>query len=105
MIAAYGKYAGVFDDTVGIEHVLGGATANIDDERAQFLLFIRKQRQRGGQTGKHDIIYLQLESFYGANGILQPVQISVDHMNIDFDTGPKHANGVGDALLAIHEKM
>jgi hypothetical protein len=36
----------VFDDAAAINHVLGRAAADVDHERAEFLLLGREQRQR-----------------------------------------------------------
>ncbi len=36
MITTDREHARMFDDAIGINHVLGGPTANIDDQRAEF---------------------------------------------------------------------
>ncbi len=73
MIAANRQHPGVLDDPVGIDDVVGRSAADVDDQRAEFLLLVRQQSKRGGQAVEHDVIHLQLQPLDGANRILQPV--------------------------------
>ena len=41
MVAAHGNRAGMLDDAVRIHHEIGRAAADINDQRAEFLLFGR----------------------------------------------------------------
>ena len=43
VVAADRQHAGVFDDPVGVHHVIRRAATDIDDQRAQFLLLVGQQ--------------------------------------------------------------
>jgi hypothetical protein len=62
VIPAHRQHAGVLDDAVGINDVLGRAAAEVDDQRAEFLLLVGEQRQGRGQSGKDDFIHFQLQA-------------------------------------------
>ena len=40
VVAADGQHAGVFDDAVAIDGVIGRPAADVNDQRAEFLLFV-----------------------------------------------------------------
>ena len=40
-----------------------------------------------------------------ADGVLQPVQIAVNDMHVHLEPRAQHADGIGHAVLAVHEKM
>ena len=105
MVAADRQHAGMLDDAVGIDDVFGRAAADVNDQRAEFLLLVGQQRQRGGQAVEHDVIHLQLQPLDRANRILQPVQIAMHDMHVHLDARAEHAHRVGDAVLAVHQKM
>src|SRR5581483_2362449 len=39
------------------------------------------------------------------NGVLEPVQIAVHDVNVDFDPRAEHPDGVGDSILPIHQEV
>lgn len=105
VITANGQDAGVFDDAVHIDDVFGGTAADVNDQRAQFFVFVREQCQGGGQTGENNVVHFELKAFNSANSILEAIEISVNDMDIHLDARAQHADGIGDAVLAVHEKV
>ena len=105
MVAADREHAGVLDDAVGIDDVIGRAAADVNDQRAEFLLLVRQQRERRGEAVEDDFVHLQLQAFDRADGILQAVGVAVDDVHIHFQARAQHADRVGDAVLAVHEKV
>jgi len=69
------------------------AAAEVDDERSRFLLLVGQEREGGGQAVEHDVIHLQLEALDGADRILQPVEVAVNHMNVHLDLRPSIPTG------------
>src|ERR1044071_4996580 len=105
MVAADGEQAGVFHDAAGAHHVLGGAAADVDDQGTQLFLLVAQDGQRRGESVENDVFHLELQGFHGADGILQPVEIAVDDVDVDLDPGAEHADGILDAGLAIDAEM
>ena len=105
MVAADRQHAGVLDDAVGIDDVIGRAAADVNDQRAEFLLLVGQQRERRGEAVEDDFVHLQLQAFDEADGVLQAVGVAVDDVNVHFQPRAEHADGIGDAVLAVHEKM
>ena len=104
MIPADGQHAGVLDNAVGINNIIGRATADIDHEGTHFLLLVAQQRQRRRQSVKDDVVNLQLQAFDGANGILEPVEIPMltDGVNHVVLGGQIDRFGVLNHVLNIH---
>ena len=105
VVAAHRQHAGMPDDAARIHDVIGRAAANVNDQRAQFLLLARQQRQRRGEAVEDDFVHLQLQPFHEPDGVLQAVGVAVDDVNVHFQARPEHADRVGHAVLAVHEKM
>ncbi len=105
MVAADRQHAGVLDDAVGIDDVFGRPAADVDDQRAEFLLLVRQQRERRGQAVEHDVVHLQLQPLDGANRVLQPVQVAMHDVHVHLDARAEHAHRVGDAVLPVHQEM
>ncbi len=63
VIATDGQHASVFDDAVGINNVIRRATADVNDQRAQFLLFARQQRERGSEAVENNLLHFKLQPF------------------------------------------
>jgi hypothetical protein len=61
VVAADRQHAGVLDDAVGIDDVIGRAAADVNDQRAQFLLLVRQQRERRGEAVEHNFVHFQLQ--------------------------------------------
>ena len=62
VVAADRQHAGVPDDAVGINDVIGRAAADVNDQRAEFLLLARQQRERRGQAVEDDFVHFQLQA-------------------------------------------
>ena len=43
--------------------------------------------------------------FDGADGVLQAVEVAVHDMHVHLQPRAQHAHRIGDAVLAVHEKM
>src|SRR5678816_3507623 len=95
----------MLDNATGANHVFGGASSNINDQRPQLLMLVAEQRQGRCQTTEHNVVYLELKPFDRANCVLQTVEISMDDMDIDFDPRAKHSDWIGNSILAIDKKM
>ena len=105
VVAANREHAGVLDDAADIDDVIGGAAADVNDERAEFLLLVREQRERGGEAVEDDFVHLNLKAFDEADGVLEAVRVAVDDVDIHFEPRAEHPDGIGDAVLAVHKKM
>ena len=64
-----------------------------------------EQGQGSSQPVKNNIVHLQLQALNGANGVLEPVEAAMDDVDIDFDARAKHSDRVGDAIVAVHQKV
>ncbi len=105
VIASDRQQPGVLHDAVRANDVFGRASAQVDHEGAQFLLFGAQQGQRRSQPVENDVLDLQLQAFDGANGVLQAVEIAVNHVHIALEFGTQHADRILDAILAVHMKV
>src|SRR5439155_3425002 len=92
-------------DTIGGDDVFGPAAADVNDQSAQLFVFVSQQGERGGQAAEHNVVHLKLQAFDRANGVLQTIQIPMNHMDIHLDASAEHADGIGNAVLAVHEEM
>src|ERR1700722_7014084 len=105
MIAAERECAGVFDDAVGINGVIRRASADVNDQRAEFLLLVRQQRERRRETVENNFLHFELQTFHDPHGVLQAVRVAVDSVHVHRDPRAKHSNGIGDAVVTVHQKM
>src|ERR1017187_9430369 len=102
MVAANGEDSGMFDDPADIDNVISGAAADINDERAEFLLLVREERERGGEAIEDDFVHLNLKPLDDADGVLEAFRIAVDAVDIPLEPRAEHPDGIGDAVLAVH---
>ena len=93
------------NDAAGVHDVIGRAAADVNDQRAQFLLLAGQQRERRGEAVEDDFVHFQLQTFHQADGVLQPVGVAVHHVNIHFQARAQHSDRVRHPVLAVHEKM
>ena len=105
MVAANRQNAGVPDDAVGINDVIGRAAADVNDQRAEFLLFVGQQRERRGEAVENNFVHFQLQTFDEADGVLEAVRVAVNDVDVHFEPRAEHPDGIRDAVLAVHKKM
>src|ERR1700722_19708853 len=105
MVATDGNRAGMLDYAIGINNKISGATADIDDERAEVFLFGGQQGKRGSEAVENDVFDFQLQDFDETDEILQTVRHAVDDVNIHFQPRTEHAYGIGHAVLAVYKEM
>src|ERR1017187_631645 len=98
MVAANGEDSGMFDDAADIDNVIGRAAADVNDERAEFLLLVREERERGGKAVEDDFVHLNLKPLDDADGVLEAVRIAVDNVDIHFEPRAEHPDWIGDAV-------
>ena len=64
VVAADRQHAGVLDDAVGIDDVIRRAAADVNDQRAQFLLLVRQQRERRREAVENNFLHFKLQAFH-----------------------------------------
>src|SRR6185369_3328040 len=99
------QQSGVLYNPVRTDDVFGCATADVDDERAKFLLLVAQQGEGGSQSVEYNVLDLQLQTLHRANRILQPVKIAVNDVDVHFHLRAEHADRVLDAVLAVHAEV
>ncbi len=95
----------MFHHAINIDDVVGRAAANIEHDRAHLLLLRRQQSQRGSQAGENRLIHFQLHPLDQADGVLDAVEVAVNHVHVHFQPLTQHAHGIGNAVLAVHNEM
>src|ERR1039458_7410997 len=95
----------MLDDAADIDDVIGRAAADVNDESAEFLLFVREERERRGEAIEDNFVHLNLKALDDADGVLEAVRVAVDDVDIYFEPRAEHPDGIGDAVLAIHEEV
>ncbi len=105
MVATNRQHAGVLDDATGINDVIRRAAADVNDQRAEFLLLVGQQRQRRRKAVENNFIHFQLQAFDKANGVLQAVRVAVNDVHIHLQPRTEHPHRIRHAILSIHKKM
>ena len=105
MVAAHREQTGMLQDAVRANDVFGRASADIDDERAQFLLFGAQHGERRGQPVEDNVFDFQLQTFHRADRVLQAVEIAVDDVHVHFHLRAEHSDRVLNMVLAVHAEV
>ena len=105
VITADCEHPGVLDDAAAIDDVLRRAAAHVEHERAEFLLLVGQERERGGQAVEDDGFDFELQTLHHAHRVLQTVENAVDDVHVHLDARAEHSDGIDDAILSIDEKM
>ena len=101
MIAADGDAAGRGDHAAEIERVVGGAAADVDDQRAAFALLAVERHLGGGDRGKDDVIHFQRHFADQLDAVLNARADAVHDVEIRLDGFPEKPDRRGRVLEAV----
>ena len=102
---ADGDDRAVLDHAVRIHDVFRGARPNVHDEDAHLLLIVVGHGQRGTEAAEDQVINLHVQPAQNAHVVLQAGGDAVDDVHVHLQPLAEHADGIGDAGLAIHGEV
>ncbi len=101
VIATDGENAGMRDGSVDVDDVIGGATADIEDEGTEVFLVLVEDDLGGGEGIDDDILDFDVGVADAAERVLNAGLDAVDDVEIGFEFVAEHADRVEDTFLFI----
>ena len=101
VVAADRDAAGGGDRAAEIERVVGGAAADVDDQRAAFALLAVERHLGGGDGGEDDVIHFQRHFADQLDAVLDAGADAVDDVEIRLDGFAEQADRRGRVFEAV----
>src|SRR6202011_2923568 len=87
--------------SIDIENIIGGAAADIDDERAQIFLVLCEHDLRGSKRAEDHVLNVERQFFDAPNRVLDACAHAVDDVKVGFQFLPEHSDRAEHAVLSI----
>src|SRR5690606_5357975 len=95
----------VLDGSTQKYRQVGGAAADIDDARAQFLLVVGHDGVARSQLFEHDVIDLEAAALHALDNVLRCALRAGNHVHLGFESHTRHTNRLPYAFLVIDDEF
>src|SRR5947207_7982310 len=99
MVSAQRHYTDVPDEALMVNSDVGFTSADIDQHASEFFLVFAQDRLSGRNGFENRIAHQQSASIDGSHNVLSRGRRACDDVNVDFEPGSHHAQGIADSTL------